>query len=274
MAASTVDVDGFWEYGYTIVRGVYTPQEIARFREAAFAAKGSGGDLLSKPVLREVITDGRLVDIAGKVLGRNDIVYYGDSSFTIIPGTPGYHKDNADRTDQKAPDWTGDPYTQLRFGIYLQDHTKHSGGLNLREKSHNTVSLKEGKTVYLKTRVGDVGVWSLRTSHSGGGTLLRFPGWVYPEPGDTKYPSFLVAPAHKERVSLFLALGADDKHADRYVEYLKTRKYMADSYRKAFYDEDTLKEAEKIGLRVRDVRTEIEGDENAGKNEKWAPIPY
>jgi hypothetical protein len=275
-AAFAVDVPGFWNWGYTIVRDVYSAEEIAQLRDAALASRNRGpGDLLSNPTMRNVLVDGRLVEISRKILSRDDIVYYGDSSFTIIPGTPGYHKDNADRHDPKAPDWTNEPYTQLRFGIYCQDHYRHSGGLNLREKSHNTVSLKQGKTVYLRTRIGDVGVWSLRTSHSGGGVLLKFPRTRDPEPGEgDKYPKWRIAKPHAERVSVFAALGADDQHAERYVTYLKTRTYMVNSFRNSVYDDETLALAEKGGLKVRDVRREIEGDDTVGKNEKWQAIPY
>jgi hypothetical protein len=275
-AGGSIDVPGFWEHGYTIVRNVYSPQEIGELRDAAFASRRLGPrDLLSNPSMRGVLTDGRLVEIARSILGRDDIVYYGDSSFTIIPGNPGYHKDNADRTDPQAPDWRGGRYTQLRFGIYCQDHTRHSGGLNLRDKSHNTVSLRKGKTVYLTTSVGDVGVWSLRTSHSGGGALLRFPRWFHPEPAlARKLPKSLLAPPHEERVSIFAALGADDEHAARYVEYLKTRTYLVKALRNSIYDEETLAEAAQVGLRVRNVPPEITGDETAGRNETWAAIPY
>ena len=97
-------------------------------------SKPHGGDLLSNPLLRDVLLDGRLVGIASQLLGSDQIVYAGDSSFTINSGQHGYHKDNADRTDKNAPDWQG-RYTILRFGIYLQDHTEHTSGLNLRVRS-------------------------------------------------------------------------------------------------------------------------------------------
>jgi hypothetical protein len=273
-ADNIVDVESFWKYGYTIVRGVYSTEEIERLRAGALASEGQR-DLLCNPSLRDVVVDGRLVRIARTILGRDDIVYYGDSSFTITPGTPGYHKDNADRDDPNGPDWRS-RYTQLRFGIYLQDHWSHSGGLNLRAKSHNTVSLHEGKTVYLRTRVGDVGVWSMCTSHSGGGTLLRFPvRWFHPHPRLVRrIPAFLRAAPHATRVSLFVALGADDEHHERYVQYAKTRTYLATSFRNSVYDEEALSSAEAAGLRVRDVRREIEGDDSVGKNAKWAAIPY
>jgi hypothetical protein len=273
-ATTTVDVDAFWEDGYQVVRNVYSVQEIQELREDAYASKGRGGDLLSNPRLRRVLTDGRLVDIARQLLGQDEILYSGDSSFTINSNQNGFHKDNADRTDINAPDWQG-RYTLLRFGIYLQDHSRHTGGLNLRAKSHNTTSLAEGKNVYVQTRVGDVGVWSLRTTHSGNGTLVRWPRQVHPEPKDVhNYAKWRIAKPDGDRIAVFAALGLDDHHTARYVEYLKTRTYMVGIWRKSEYDDEALNEADKIGLNVRDVPREIEGDDTVGQNEKWIALPY
>lgn len=271
----TVDVDGFWENGYTIIRGVYSPEEVQRFRKAAFETRGKGfGDLLANPRLRPVLVDGTFVEIARQILGSDDIWYSGDSSFTINSKQRGFHKDNVDRQDPAGPDWKG-RYTLLRFGIYLQDHWSHTGGLNLRAKSHNTTDHAYGKNVYVRTRVGDVAVWSMRTTHSGNGVLLKFPRWVYPEPSQIpKIPKRAIAAADGDRVAVFAALGLDDAHHDRYVEYLKTRTYMVNSFRASHYDDDALAAAERAGLKVRDVGKEIEGDDSVGRNEKWEPIPY
>ena len=276
MTEPKVDVDAFWENGYQIVRNVYSRDEIQRIREAALASKSRGpGDLLSNPRLRSVLTDGRLVNIARQILGSDDIWYGGDSSFTINSGQRGFHKDNTDRNDGNAPDWQGGRYTILRFGIYLQDHSRHTGGLNLRAKSHNLVPLTEGKNIYVRTRVGDVGVWSLRTTHSGNGALLKFPRWKHPEPSQIpKLPKWLVAKPDGDRVAVFAALGLNDAHHDRYVEYLKSRTYMVESYRASKYDEEALAEARQAGLNVRDVAGEIEGDDTVGQNVTWKPTPY
>src|SRR4051812_48978688 len=273
--AGKVDVPYFWENGYTIVRNVYSREEVARFRQGATATRGQYGDLLSNPQMRDALVDGKLVDIAREILGKDEIVYAGDSSFTINSSQHGYHKDNADRTDPKAPDWQS-RYTILRFGVYLQDHYTHTGGLNLRVGSHNTVSLTEGKNIYVRTRVGDVAVWSLRTSHSGNGTLLSFPRWIHPDPAlDGKYPKWWrSAKPDGDRIAVFAALGLDDAHHDRYVEYLKTRTYIVDMWRRSPYDDETLAKADKIGLKVRDLPREIAGDDTVGQNVLWQPIPY
>jgi hypothetical protein len=271
-----VDVDEFWENGYTIVRNVYSPQDIRRFREGAFASRDRGpGDLLSNPLMRDVLVDGNFVAIARQLLGSDDIWYAGDSSYTINSGQRGFHKDNVDRKDPNGPDWKG-RYTLLRFGIYLQDHWTHTGGLNLREKSHNTTDHAYGKNMYVRTRVGDVAVWSMRITHSGNGALLKWPmRQRFPEPNQVAtLKPWMVAKADGDRLAVFAALGLDDAHHDRYVAYTKTRTYMVNSFRGSKYDDETLELAAKAGLKVRDIAKEIEGDDTVGKNEKWEPMPY
>lgn len=274
-AVDGVDVAGFWENGWTIVRGVYSKDDVKRLREAAhWSRKNFGGDLLANPRLREVLTDGNFVKIAQQILGEDKIVYTGDSAFTVNGVQRGFHKDNADRVDPNAPDWNG-RYTILRFGVYLQDHYRHTGGLNLRHQSHNTPDLNVGENKYVRTRVGDVAVWSLRTTHSGNGTLLRFPKSKAPLPHEhDKYPKWRVASKDGDRIALFAALGLDDDHMSRYVDYLKTRKYMVDIWRKTRYDQAGLSAAEQAGLQVRNVPAEIENDPEVGKNVDYVALPY
>ena len=275
-AGIKVDVDAFWRDGYQVLPGVYTPEEIQKFREGAYASRSHGGDLLSNPHLRHALTDGRMAEVARQILGSDEVWYAGDSSFTINSGQHGYHKDNADRTDPNAPDWQG-KYTILRFGIYLQDHYKHTGGLNLRHASHNTVSLKEGEHRYIRNHVGDLAVWSLRTSHSGNGTLLTWPRWKSPLPPvkPEEFPWYYrTAKAEGDRMAIFAAIGLDDAHHHRYVDYLKTRTYICRIWSKSPYDDAAIAEAEANGLKVRNVPKEIEGDDTVGQHEKWEPIPY
>ena len=274
-AVHKVDVNGFWENGWTIVRGVYGAKDIKRLRQAAFESrKAVTGDLLSNPRLREVLTDGHMIGIAQQILSDDKIVYGGDSAFTINGTQRGFHKDNADRTDPNAPDWAG-RYTILRFGIYLQDHYRHTGGLNLRHQSHNTPDLSVGKNVYVRTHPGDVAVWSLRTTHSGNGTLLRFPKTAAPLPTEhDKYPTWRIAPKDGDRIALFAALGLDDAHMARYIDYLKTRKYMCEIWGRTHYDPAALTAADSAGLIVRNVPAEIDGDPTVGKNTDYAPLPY
>lgn len=275
--ALKVDVSEFWKDGFTLVRGAYTPAEIHQFRRDSFESRGKyRGDLLSNPLLERVMLDGKMADISRQILDREDLVYYGDTTIAIREGSPGWHKDNADRLDADAPDWRSD-YTQLRFGIYLQDHENHSGGLNVRRGSHNVPDLTTGEVVHLRSRVGDIGVWSMRITHSAAGTLLK---WA---PGRNRHPDPFeldginpkhILPRDKKRIALFSAIGADDEHHDRYVTYLSTRKYIIPRWSHSHYTQEQINGMKRLGVRVRDMRVEIEGNPDVGQNEKWAPIPY
>ena len=274
-AIENVDVDQFWKKGYAVVPQVYTAAEIEAFREAAYASHDQGGDLLANPRLRSVLTDGRMIAVARRLLGTDDIMYSGDSSFTINGTQKGFHKDNTDRNDKCGPDWTQGRYTQLRFGIYCQDHTKHTGGLNLREGSHKVCNLSKGENRYVKVEPGDLAVWSMRITHSGNGMLLRWPFKQVPLPSEQdEIPAWKVAKPDGDRIAIFAHLGANDAHAQRYGDYLKTRTYMVDAWRKLPYDDEALAAAKEAGLTVRDMPAEVMNDPEAGKKQLWEPFPY
>jgi hypothetical protein len=129
MAHDRVDISParFWRDGYAVIRSVFGADEIARFRERALASNAAHkGDLLANPSLRDVLLDDRLLAIARSLLGARP-VYSGDSSCVIGGRSHGWHKDNADPEDPRAPDWQG-RYTPIRFGLYLQDHARTPGG--------------------------------------------------------------------------------------------------------------------------------------------------
>lgn len=273
-ALEELDVDGFWERGYAILHDVYTAEEIQQIRAEAYASRGGGGDLLANPRMRHLLTDGRMAAVARKLLGTDEIFYAGDSSFTINGTQKGWHKDNTDRLDPKAPDWES-RYTQLRFGIYCQDHVEHTGGLNLKIGSHDIPNLKDGETLYVKTRPGDLAVWSMRITHSGNGMLLKDPDAPFPEPSEqASIPPEDVAPADGDRIAVFAHLGANDSHGKRYADYLKTRTYMVNAWRKLPYDDAIRQEAADAGFTLRDMPAEVMDDPEAGRNELWQPFPY
>lgn len=263
----------FWENGYALIRNVFDREEIEVLRKHAYQSRLHKGDLLSNPLLRRVILDDRVLDIAGKILGDTP-VYFGDSNCVIGEKSHGYHKDNADRTDIKAPDWQS-KYTLIRFGLYLQDHSKHSGGLNVRAQSHNFISAQKGKNVYLATSPGDLVVWNLRTSHSGNGHVLKVMRGLHLDPRIAdRLPRFLFSSTDRERVALFFTFGLDDQHLKRYITYLKTRAYMVSTWRNSEYNDAVWHAITGKALIVKDVWKDIREEAELGMNEFYIPIPY
>lgn len=268
-----LDVEDFWAQGYTIIPDVYSPAEIEQMRAEVREHCKTGGELITGP-LKHVLTDGRMAQVAQKLLDTDTVIYGGDSSATINGKIRAWHKDNTDRLDRDAPDWD-DQYTQLRFGVYLQDHTEHGGGLNLKVASHVICDLTSGETIYVKNNPGDMLVWSMRMTHSGAGTLLKDPKARYPEPNEwNAFPPDQYAPEHDERMAIFAHIGADDKHGRRYLDYLKTRTYMVDAWKRRPFTAEHLAELEAAGFTVRDMPAEVKDDPRAGKNAQWEPYWY
>ena len=225
----------FQRDGYFIFRDVLSSQEVADLRVAvARAAEDSrsrgmvlnpaGGDisplghLLNWDDIGYLIFDPRLLAIARALVQRDDIVYFGDSGCAY--GTAlarGFHKDNTERVDASHPDWQSD-YTLLRFGIYLQDHVRHSGGLKLRAGSHKQVDVATGRRVDVPTRPGDIVVWSLRTTHSGNVVKLRGLTSLSLSPRvEQRLPYWLAQPLEAKRVAMFVTYGVNDHHLQNYL---------------------------------------------------------
>jgi hypothetical protein len=270
-----INTDAFWQNGYLLIRDVFSEVEIEELRKRILELVPYGcGEILSKPFLGKVLLDDRLLNIAQKILGGKP-VYFGDSCCVIGNDSFGWHKDNADRKDANAPDWQS-KYTLIRFGLYLQDHSKHSGGLNVKARSHNSVSGEECRTVYLATRLGDLVVWNLRTTHSGNGLLLKFLRSLHLDPGRAAFlPRSFMAKEERERVAIFFTLGLDDHHLQRYIAYLKTREYMVEIWKATKFDTNDVQKAVRgKNLIVKEVWKEIEGESCLGMNKDYAPIPY
>jgi hypothetical protein len=258
-----IDKKRFDEDGYLLVRNVFTAEEIENFRKLAYEqyeidkskkldfqltnlnskAKYNKGDLLSKEKLHHVLLDDRILQIARTILGSDDIVYFGDSSYQIGTGLRGFHRDNIDRTDLNGPDWQGE-YTLIRIGIYLQNHKDYSGGLKIKVGSHKKA---DGKAILVGNEIGDVAVWSLKTLHSGNAVRLKFfPEFSINKAGrEGMVPSFMKKDQEHERISFFMTFALRSPHLERYInEYSLKRKDTVENLKASKYDEKVLAIAE------------------------------
>lgn len=264
-----VDKQRFDKDGYLAIKNVFTLSEIKQLREEAYKqyeidkqkkldfqlphlptkAKYSKGDLLSKDLLRHALLDDRILEIARTILGGNDLIYFGDSSYQIGTGMRGFHRDNIDRTNLDGPDWKGE-YTLVRIGIYLQDHKNYSGGLKVKLGSHKNA---DGEAVFVDSEAGDVVIWNLKILHSGNAVRLKFfPGYSINTSGkENLVPSFLKKDEQEERISLFMTFGLKSSHLDRYInEYTLKRKETLEHARFSKFDSSVVELAKQKNVEI------------------------
>ena len=267
-------IDQFWEDGYETLPDVFSPEEVEELRKAAYVARGHGGDLLSSPHLRDFVLHPGMRRAAEQLLGAPPI-YIGDSG-CVFGGESGFHKDNPDRHDANGPDWTlPDRYTIIRFGLYLQDHANHSGGIGFRHGSHNLPPRNAGRSVYAASRVGDLVAWTLRTTHRGSVDFVRWPRILLARKLARLLPAAVKLPRPEgDRVALFCSYATDGPHLERLIDYLHHRTWALERWRESVYDDETRAAIERSGLTVRDLRAEALAQDPSQATFKHAPLPY
>jgi hypothetical protein len=274
------------EHGWAVIREVFSPAEALAMRAGVLRSKQERltGDLLSNDHLRPAMLDPRFVAVVKTVVGAAP-VYFGDSNWSAdyYPGTIGFHKDNPDKESESTPDWKSD-YTIFRFGLYLHDCTNYSGGLCLRDKSHNTVSVTRGQSFAVPTQPGDVVAWSLRTTHSGYATRLKtFPRFFLPlqlvarlaakEGGYRPPPTLFKGLEYPDRLAIFASFGRRDSHLDRYLQYLQTRQYFVQGIHDSPWPASVVEQAEQAGLDILSLHAQLKGVDVSRLNRDHVPFP-
>jgi hypothetical protein len=253
-----------------LVKNVFSREEIEHLRDRAYQVmeenkkKGTNVeisetrcwvhvDLLSTPGLRQVVLDDGVLHIMRRLLGERP-VYFGDSRFAIgthAGGARSWHKDLPAEDQYKVrenPSWDG-RYTVLRCALYLQDHAKHSGGLGIKRGSHakrnrllwfgRRFPVAHGRGIFVNSEVGDLVVWTLRTTHSGYSVRAKCAPDVRLHPKiENLLPSWLQVPEERERVVLFSTFGIGDQHMDRIIGDLKLRELNLKTWRSARFGQD------------------------------------
>jgi hypothetical protein len=253
--------------GFLILKNVFSKTEIEQFRENAMKqleldmannlvtsytnshAKHGIGDILSKQYLGNIVLDQRVIKAAKEVLG-DDIVYFGDGSYQLGVGLRGYHRDNVDRTFNSGPDWQTD-YNIIRFGLYLQDHKKYSGGLKVKVGTHMNA---EGKSTMLDIEEGDLIFWNLKILHSGNAIRLKmFPN--LPIDYLERYvPEFIKKDEQKERIAMFFTFGTKGKAMERYInEYVLKTPKLLEGIKKSNYSTEIKTLAKVAGVELFEI---------------------
>jgi hypothetical protein len=277
-----------------IIRDVFTKEEIAKLKKMIVEDESLlNGDLLSIDALRSLVSDDRILSILRTLLGTDELVYLCEGNATISKLSKqtmypqGFHKDCTDRENGLGPDWQIFPFTIVRVAIYLQDHSKHSGGLSIYQGSHTRDSIgpdgkvitRYGKKVYMPTRVGDVAAWYFTTTHAGNWGLprLKFLHELMPFKIQEHLHrlKFLFYPKFKERAAIFMAFGVKNSPAlERYKKYLRIRDFGWLMYQNANHSPELIEWLKKEkNLEVFDLKEIMQGvkKEDVGKHKE---IPF
>jgi len=225
--------------GWSLTKNVLTPEEVSYYREYCLHKNSEDTsffdrlDIATDDVLRNLIIHPKIVTKVQEILDEVNPIYFCDSSVRI--GTErylyGFHKDCVDRFDQNGEEWKCDEYPIIRLGLYFQDHSSHSGGLALQSYSHKKVKYTGSGTV-VPSKEGDLISWYLTTNHSGNAIRFKKLGdYALPtRPVPARLyrfmmPKYLFYGEEKTRVAIFITFAKKHPITDRYLEYLKTRKY-------------------------------------------------
>lgn len=281
-----VDTDHFNTHGYLRIPGVFTPEEVEDMRERIRATEeevkriGRKSDLMSHPELRPIMLDERVLSVARRILG-SECVYFGWSTyFCNDPGVPHMHNDaKGDPSDLRAKNKAPPSKTDwpiIRIGIYLQDHSRHSGGLKVRDRSHNHYLLTRenirrvlhpgkghslrgfptGRLINIPSRPGDLVVFNMRTHHSGHFLRLRALPDAALHPGVEKLllkilPDRFFLPEERERNVLFTTFGNPSPQLEGFIANRALRPGNANHWRHAeFHRPENVRALEERGIRV------------------------
>ena len=277
-----LDLARFWQDGFLVVPHAIERDLVARWRRAALERENRSADLLSDPVLREVVLHERIIHYAREILGAQP-VYFGDSTADIGQGGWGFHKDNSDRLDGKAPDWSTDRYPMIRFGIYTKPHGgREPGSIEFRRGSHLIPDYTSGDRVTTSTNPGDLVVWNSRTTHSGNARVVRGIGFrPLPDAHSFGFRAFSKMRADRwlfrreaePRVALFFSYAVAGPLLDRNLAYLRTRAYPWEMWGASHWSEEVKGMARSRGLMLIDP-TNFRRDPNVVVNANYKPIPY
>jgi hypothetical protein len=260
--AHTLDLEKLERHAVLLVRGFFSVRETLEIRERAEAVvrrayrEGSHtpihrkypegramlGDLLSMPEFADldyIAFDRRVVRSAREILG-DPVVYFGDSSIRVGNGGRGFHQDFV---HDGRPTAGG-----VRFVFYLQDHTHHSGGLKVRLGSFRHRSRHRGTMMNVPTRLGDLVVFYLRTSHTGNNVRLKaLPRLCLHPKLENLVPGMLQASEERERMCLVWTFSNPGRELDLYVESI-TNDYA--HWRRCAYRPELVAMAARAGVEL------------------------
>jgi len=244
MGLSEKEINYYFENGYLHLENFFEEQEIASFIKGC--DKNEYGDTLVRSDFLEFSVSEKVIGVLQQLLQSEIIIYPGlsqtrtmdtcsaDDRFYHVDS----HPDDLDYSEQ---------YTVLNTGIYLQDHTNHSGGLKIKPRSHKydcivvkSISkylklavrsllkfdfktfyslIRLSRSVNIKTKPRDFLIWNMRTHHSGYFVILKFFENISLPPILENYvPNFLKKIEVQNRRVVLSAYAAPGPYAEMWLK--------------------------------------------------------
>jgi len=272
-------IQKFHEDGYLLVKGLFTPEEIEKFRKGC--AERVPGDTLANPTFEKFSLSDKVLGVVRSLLG--DEIVYPCLSQTRVNDIPKRFGSRYFHVDSFPDDLNYNNFFPiLNTGIYLQDHAHYSGGLKILPKSHNfdrinikTVSewlrftlkalinldfkklnllLIPKKSVNVPTQAGDFLIWTTRVHHSGYAKRLKFaPNFSLPPILENWIPNAICLPEEKERRVVLSVYTKPCAYSEKYIELQITKEYRRGYYlgNAALLKDDVQEYAKSQGVEIR-----------------------
>ena len=244
----------YLQKGFILIKSLYDKDRIRELRNTCIKNSNNDNEVLSFDFTKELLLNPKLILTIKEILKSDQILYYSDSNIVNhefpFKATNGFHND-ARFEDDSIP--FKEEYPLIRVGIYFEDYKKFSGGLKIKEKSHNYFSfnlrnkwentvrlikillgksrydystLRLGKKINLDLEEGDVVIWNLRTHHCGTSRRLKIFNNICLQPNLEKIiPKIFFLPTQydKNRCSIFSTFAKNDLKNKNISNYIKNK---------------------------------------------------
>lgn len=275
MTLSPEQIHFFHTNGYLLVPNLFTPEEIESFREGCL--QDEPGDSLGRPAFRQITLSSRIIRVMEQLLGKQ-VVYPG---LSLTRGNdPVHHKTRGARVFHTDATNDDEDFSQdfliYNTGIYLQDHSVHSGGLKVKIGSHKfkcivhdslseyfknlfrafiqfkfsdlRLLLTYHKSINIPSRPGDFIVFHTRTHHSGHAIRLKLaPNLSMPPILENMIPRWMALPIERSRCVILTIYAAQCRYLDGYIA-----KQIRKKARETHYLHSPLKRPEIVELAKRE----------------------
>ena len=268
----------YLDKGFVILRSLYEKNKIRELRSSFIAKANTDKEILTHDIVQDLLLQNNLISKIKTLLNTDKLLYYSDSN--IVNKEMPLETKNGFHNDSRFEDETI-PYDQeypiLRLAIYFEDYQKFSGGLKIKEKSHNYFcfnlraikenllkvakilftktryklsSLKLGKSINLDLNEGDVVIWNLRTHHCGVSRRLKVFPKLCLQPNFEKFLPlffFLQTQYKRDRCSVFCTFAKNDISNKNVYNYIKNKMNL-DKIDQIKSDQSLIQKLNKLGL--------------------------